>query len=121
MMVEDMARLGELARNNGAANGRQIVPPAWIADIRNGGDGTPWQKSESAPLFPNGRYRSKWYVSGEASGAFTGIGIHGQWLYIDPSAEVVIAKQSSQPLPVDWDMDFLHRDAFNAIANALRS
>jgi hypothetical protein len=51
----------------------------------------------------------------------TGIGIHGQWLYIDPSAGVVVAKQSSQPLPVDWPLDFLHVDAFAAIAKHLRS
>ncbi len=29
----------------------------------------------------------------------------GQWLYIDPKSEVVIAKMSSQPLPVDDPLD----------------
>ena len=121
MMLEDLARLGDLARNDGAANDRQIVPAAWMADIRNNGDPAAWQKGEMTELFGKGRYRSKWYASGEPSGAFTGIGIHGQWLYVDPSAGMVIAKQSSQPLPVDWPLDLLHLDAFNAIAKALRS
>ncbi|TIL77795.1 MAG: 6-aminohexanoate hydrolase, partial [Mesorhizobium sp.] len=28
-----------------------------------------------------------------------------QWLYVDPKAEVVIAKMSSQPEPVDEPLD----------------
>ena len=36
-----------------------------------------------------------------------------------PAAEVVIAKQSSQPLPVDEPMDFLLLAGFDAIARAL--
>jgi hypothetical protein len=56
-------------------------------------------------LFPKGRYRNKWYQMGTAGGAFCGIGIHGQWLYVNPKAEVVIAKMSSQPEPVDDKLD----------------
>ena len=49
---------------------------------------------------PNGRYRSQWYQSGEADGSFCAIGIHGQWLYVDPHHETVIVKLSSQPDPL---------------------
>ncbi|TIX06183.1 MAG: 6-aminohexanoate hydrolase, partial [Mesorhizobium sp.] len=31
--------------------------------------------------------------------------IHGQWLYVNPRDEVVIAKMSSQPEPVDDRLD----------------
>jgi hypothetical protein len=54
-------------------------------------------------LFPKGRYRSKWYQVGDS--AFCGIGIHGQWLYVDPKTETVIVKMSSQPQPVDDPLD----------------
>src|SRR3546814_12180303 len=60
-----------------------------------------------------------WYVVGNRHGAFCAIGIHGQWIYVDPAAEMVIAKQSSQPLPVDEPMDFLLLAGFDAIARAL--
>jgi hypothetical protein len=60
-------------------------------------------------------------VIGNANGAYCAIGIHGQWIYIDPTAEMVIAKQSSQPLPVDEGMDYLLLAAFHAIATALQS
>jgi hypothetical protein len=33
------------------------------------------------------------------------VGIHGQWIYVDPPSGVVIAKQSSQALPVDESTD----------------
>ncbi len=94
-----------MVRRDGEANGRQIVPAAWIADLRHNGDPAAWARGSMSGLFPNGRYRSKWYASGNASGAFCGIGIHGQWLYVDPRAEVVIAKLSCQPLPVDDPLD----------------
>ena len=46
---------------------------------------------------PRGRYRGKWYATGNERGAFCAIGIHGQWIYIDPTSEVTIVKLSSQP------------------------
>ena len=47
------------------------------------------------------RYRSQWYaLDGEAPLVF-GWGIHGQYLFIDRKNEIVIAKFSSQALPVD--------------------
>jgi CubicO group peptidase (beta-lactamase class C family) len=68
-----------------------------------------------AALLPNGRYRSKWYVIGNGHGAWTGIGIHGQWLYIDPQAKLVIAKFSSQALPVDDPVDLRLLRFFEAV------
>ncbi|MCP8895218.1 beta-lactamase family protein [Shinella daejeonensis] len=97
--ARDLARLGELLRMDGAIEGRQIVPAAWIADMRQNGDREAWLAGMNVDL-PNGRYRSQWYQSGEADGAFCAIGIHGQWLYVDPSAETVIVKLSSQPDPL---------------------
>lgn len=70
-------------------------------------------------LFPSGRYRSQWYQSGHASGAFCGIGIHGQWLWVDPQREVVIAKVSAQEEPVHDDTDMLLVLAFETIAKAV--
>ena len=66
---------------------------------------------------PNAVYRSKWYIMD--NGAYCGLGIHGQSVYVDPSSGMVFAKQSSH-----WDAtgealdDNLFR-AFSAIAEAL--
>ena len=99
MTARDLARLGELLRNHGVRNGRQIVPEGWIRDMQENGDREAWQQGRNVDL-PNGRYRSQWYQSGEEDGAFCAIGIHGQWLYVDPSTETVIVKLSSQPEPL---------------------
>ncbi len=117
--LRDLGRFGELMRRRGMAEGRQIIPGWWIDDILANGDPAAWKHSEMARFVPNGRYRSKWYVIGNDRGAFCAIGIHGQWIYVDPAAEVVIVKFSSQPLAVDEATDQLLLAGFHALAGAL--
>lgn len=117
--LRDLARFGELMRRDGMAEGRQVLPKSWVDDIRSNGDPEAWRLGATPGFLPGGRYRSKWYMTGNAHGAFCAIGIHDQWIYVDPAAEVVIAKQSSQPVPSDPQMDQLHLAAFDALARAL--
>ncbi|PBB43337.1 6-aminohexanoate hydrolase [Mesorhizobium sp. WSM3866] len=106
MTPRDLARIGEMMRQGGTANGRRIVPETWVHDtVASGGSHEAWRRGTMVFLFPKGRYRNKWYQMGTPSGAFCGIGIHGQWIYVNPSDEVVIAKMSSQPEPVDDQLD----------------
>jgi CubicO group peptidase (beta-lactamase class C family) len=109
--LRDLARFGEMLRRGGEG----IVPRDWIDDILENGDRGAWTRGEMSVLFPEGRYRSKWYLTGNAHGAWTGIGIHGQWLYIDPAAKLVIAKFSSQALPVDDARDLRLLRFFEAV------
>jgi CubicO group peptidase (beta-lactamase class C family) len=119
--LRDLARFGEMVRNYGRISDTQIVPRRWIEDILQNGDQRAWLATETAAKFlPNGRYRNQWYVIGNDSGAYCAIGIHGQWIYVDPEAEMVIAKLSSQPLPLEDATDRLLLAAFAAIADALR-
>ena len=115
VLPRDLARFGEMMR----LGGKDILPSWWVEDIRHHGDSEPWKKGDMVDLFPKGRYRSKWYQTGNASGAFCGIGIHGQWLWIDPHREVVIAKVSAQEEPVNDDTDMLLVLALEAIAKAV--
>jgi len=119
--ARDLVLFGAMMRDDGAAGGQQIVPRWWVEDIRGGGSREAWLRGDPAfaGLLPDGRYRSKWYQVGNASGAFCAIGIHGQWLYIDPAAETVIAKLSAQPVPLDDPLDKAHLRAFDAICRAL--
>jgi CubicO group peptidase (beta-lactamase class C family) len=115
MTIADLARFGEMLRCRGVANGRQVVPGAWIDDIRTGGSVDQWVKGDMTNFVARGRYRSKFYNLVDSS-AFMGIGIHGQWLYIDPDADLVIAKFSSQDLPVQDSIDHLTLAAFAALS-----
>jgi CubicO group peptidase (beta-lactamase class C family) len=118
--LRDLARFGEMVRSFGRVGGEQVVPRWWIEDILGNGDQRAWLAQPTAAKFlPAGRYRSQWYMIGNATGAYCAIGIHGQWIYIDPAAEMVIAKLSSQPLPVDEATDHLLLAAFDAVAASL--
>ena len=115
MAVRDLARVGEMMRQGGTSEGGRIVPQAWVEDTIHSGDAAAWQRGDMVNLFASGRYRNKWYQSGNAAQAYCGIGIHGQWLYVDPKAEVVIAKMSSQALPVDDPLDLDNVAFFEAL------
>ena len=64
-------------------------------------------------------YRNQWYQAGDSGQSIVAIGIHGQWLYINPVAEVVIAKMASQPLPLDDGLDRQTLAIFAAIGKVL--
>ena len=117
--LPDMARIGELVRCGGAANGRQIVPAAWIADLAAGGDRSAWANGDMALFLPGGSYRSQWYAPAGGRGTLIACGIHGQWIYVDPPSGVVIARQSSQPLPVDEAIDRRTMAMFETIRDRL--
>jgi len=118
--LSDLARLGQLLLDGGAYDGTQVVPAAWIDDIRHNGDSEAWARGEFAVSMPEGmHYRSQWYVLPGDNGAFFGIGIHGQYLYLDPAREVVIVKMSSQPEPLDETKDALSLALFAAVAQAI--
>lgn len=91
--ARDLARVG-LAMVEG-----RVIPPSWVDDIAQNGDAQAWKKGVYAGMFPAGtRYRTKWYVF---DGLLTGWGIHGQHIAVDRKRGIVVAKFSSQALPLD--------------------
>jgi CubicO group peptidase (beta-lactamase class C family) len=75
----------------------------WLEELELGGDAKAWAAGDLAQYYPRlpMRYRSQWYVvEGEAPLVF-GMGIHGQNLFIDRANEIIIAKFSSQAMPLD--------------------
>lgn len=113
--VRDLARFGEMIRQRGIANGAQVVPGAWIDDIHRNGNEQAWQDGDLAFVFPNGRYRACWYTIDPARNDLAAVGIHGQWIHIDPSTDTVIVKVAAQPNPMDVAIDHRWLAAFRAI------
>jgi len=95
--LRDLARFGEAMRQDGCFNGRQIVPEAVVADIRRGADRAQFQRGGYTTL-PGWSYRNMWWVTHDEHGAYTARGIHGQAIWIDPKAVMVIARYASHPL-----------------------
>jgi CubicO group peptidase (beta-lactamase class C family) len=120
LTLRDMARFGEMMRLDGRFNGQQIVPPPVIADIRRGGSHDQFVLA-GYTLLPGWSYRTMWWVSHNAHGAYTARGIHGQAIYIDPAAEMVVARFASHPLGANVHLDPTSLPAYHAIARHLMS
>ena len=116
--LRDLARFGETIRNHGRFNGRQIVPSQVVEDIARGGDPAKFKPAGYTTL-PGASYRNQWWVTHNAHGAFMARGVHGQGVYIDPKAEMVIARYASHPVAGNAANDPVTLPAYMALARDL--
>jgi len=116
--LRDMARIGQMVLEDGTVDGRQVVPGAWLDDIRSAPARQPWTAGEWGDYPPFTGYRSLWYEI-DGGRVWSGAGIHGQHLYVDYGAGVVIARFSSQPTAASIPMDDSAYRAYRAICDAL--
>ena len=116
--LRDMARFGEMLRNGGRFNGQQIVPESVVKDIRQGGDKEAFAKAGYSQL-KGWSYRAMWWVSHNPDGAYMARGVHGQSIYIDPAAEMVIVRFASHPVAANAANDGVTLPAYAALARYL--
>jgi len=85
--LRDYARIGQMMLDKGAANGRRIVSPEWVA-------------LSTRSAFPEdaqrGGYGMQWWTMG-GSEAFAAMGLQGQYIYVDPTTRTVVVKLSYDP------------------------
>ena len=117
--LRDVARFGHLVLNSGSVGENRVCSSAWAAGIRAGADPQLMRGTSFGVEFPHGSYRAQWWVTGGETGAFESRGIYGQFLWIDPAADLVIVKLSSLPGALDPDVTSDHHRAFAALAAAL--
>ena len=120
MSLHDLLLIGEMVRNRGEIFGTQVVPSVWIDDFMVKRENSIWlkQKYNTGPrLFKQGNYRSLWYQTGFADQEVCAIGIHGQWLWINPKKELVIVKLASHGKEIDTVTDQRMILAFSAISD----
>jgi hypothetical protein len=121
--LRDLGRFGQAWLDGGVVAGREVVPPAWIADTLTGQhdsrDAYAAARADDDLAFPDAFYRNKWWVLDPAVPLYTGIGIHGQYVTVHGPSRVVIAKFSSLPQADDLAYEALHGAAFVAVAEAL--
>lgn len=105
LTLRDMARAGEMVRCEGHYNGRQVVPAAYLADIRAGGNRAHFAASRFGAIWPQGSYRNQFWNAHDDVGGFMAFGRFGQRMYVSPRAELVIAQFSSAAGPAPHPFD----------------
>lgn len=117
--MRDMAMFGEMIRKKGKFNRKQILPVEVVEDIMNGGSQESFNKSVYANTLKNWSYRNMWWKTNNEHGAFAARGVHGQTIYIDPKAEMVIVRFASHPEAKNSKIDPTSLPAYQAVAEYL--
>lgn len=115
--LRDMARFGQMILNGGRVGNKQVVSEAAIARLRQGGDPTKFIKAGYD--LPGWSYQSLWWITHDDHGSFAARGVHGQTIWIDPKADMVIARFASHPVAANAASDPTSLPAYRAVADYL--
>lgn len=121
--VRDLLRFGSVFLDDGVAwSGQRVLSPAWIESTLSGETDSAmvFAAGADAPWMPGGMYRNQIWFPSERRDVLVCLGIHGQMVYIDRSAQMVAVKLSSWPTPQDALRLFGTLAAMDAIARSLR-
>lgn len=93
MALRDMARVGRLYLHRGELDGKRIVPAEWVtASITPDAPHLmPGSENSSNPY----GYGYQWWIPEQPHGDFYAAGIYYQYIYIDPTTGVIVAKTSA--------------------------
>ena len=114
--LRDLGRLGQLMLDEGVVDGTRLFPAEVVTRIRQGGDQS---KFGGFPTIQNGSYTSQWWVFHNDNGAYAARGVHGQTIYVDPTAEMVLVRFASFPTAANGRIDPTSLPAYQAVADYL--
>ena len=126
MTLRDLARFGRLILDGGVLDGGvldgggapghgQVIPAEWIKQTFAGGDPAVTADHPFRDYLPAGSYRNQWWITGY--GPIYASGLLGQYLWLDPAKDIVIAKFSS--IPVELDQRAEHVRGFQQLRETL--
>lgn len=118
--LRDLGRIGLLMLDGGEINGERLFPAEVVEGIRAGGSKRAFAKGGYETL-AGGSYRSMWWVLHNDHGAYAARGVHGQTIYINPAAEMVLVRFASFPTASNADIDPTSLPAYQAVAEYLLS
>ena len=88
-----------------------MLDPSIVEAFIAGGDRKALAAFASTGPMKGFSYKDQWWVTHNEHGAFAALGVYGQLLYIDPTANVVIVKQGSMDAA---ETDFANQNDFVA-------
>ena len=92
--ARDYAKLGELYRLGGRWNGEQVVPELWVRASVTPDAPHLMPEAKADDQFPVG-YGYQWWVPAGEEGEFSAIGVYNQFVFVNPSRDLVIVKLSA--------------------------
>lgn len=116
--LRDYARFARLYLNDGNWEGEQILTEKWVKDSldvsaeysRSGANNDPYNEIG---------YGYQWWVPEGTQNEFMAIGVYGQWIYVNPSKQVIIVKTSADPNFTSKNYEPKHVEFFRAIADGI--
>ena len=96
-VLRDWARFGLMLAHDGAWNGRQIVPRRWLIDATTLAPGEEFRAPRTATPFFGYGYQV-WLFPGPRR-QFALLGVHGQSIFVDPAARLVLVHTAAQVKP----------------------
>jgi CubicO group peptidase (beta-lactamase class C family) len=90
--ARDYAKLGELHRLNGVWQGQQLVSAGWVAAATT--PDAPHLLPGVSEDFPLG-YGYQWWVPETTEAEYSAIGVYNQFIYVNPTRDLVIVKLSA--------------------------
>ena len=116
--LRDLARFGLLFASGGEAQGRQLVPAAWIDRTHDGNPNL--FNGAYREVLPRGAYRNQFWLEEAGRRVLLARGVFGQLIYMDPDADFVAVKLSTWPEFVNPARTRTALAAVRAIRDALR-
>lgn len=98
--LRDAARFGMMIRDRGEFAGKQVIPAEWIDTSLQVSDKVAANMAANAKYGeePWAAYHNMWWILDADKGEYCAVGIHGQVIYINRSADTVMVWFSSQPV-----------------------
>jgi len=122
--TRDYARFGQLYLDQGRnLKGEQLLPAQWVQDSVTPRTAYLQPGRSLFEGIPALGYAYQFWIPQGGEGEFMAIGVYGQFIYVNPTRQVVIAKNSAYAdYNVDGDrMEYEALEAFRAIARKLGS
>lgn len=117
--ARDLALVGQLMLDGGVANDQRVVSEEWVRNSSTGGDPAAAAGTAYQQVHASGAYSNQWWVTNNERGNFYAVGIHGQFIWLDPRTNTVIVKFSSCPEPVTVDWNKLHSELLIDVCEAV--
>lgn len=116
--IRDYARFARLYLKDGQYDGEQILTKDWVRDSMD------VSTEYSKPGANEGAYNTlgygyQWWIPEGDQGEFMAIGVYGQFIYVNPSKQVIIVKTSADPDFMAKGYELKHVEFFRAVTDGI--